>query len=114
MFTYKRNLIINWNVKQKITQNHQNLQCGSDQSELMKSLKKILESFVWVWKVFMTFIGVGIKNVKTSNCGISSSISLTNLIEFCVVERKGEENQVPIRQKKWLCACYTQKKKCIF
>lgn len=59
----------------------------------------------------MTFIGVGIKNVKTSNCGISSSISLTNLIEFCVVERKGEENQVPIRQKKMIvCMLYAKEK----
>lgn len=61
----------------------------------------------------MTFIGVGIKNVKTSNCGISSSISLTNLIEFCVVERKGEENQVPIRQKND-CVHAIRKRKNVF
>lgn len=62
----------------------------------------------------MTFIGVGIKNVKTSNCGISSSISLTNLIEFCVVERKGEENQVPIRPKKNDCVHAIRKRKNVF
>ena len=59
----------------------------------------------------MTFIGVGIENVKTSNCGISLSISLTNLIEFCVVERKGEEKPSPNKTKTMIvCMLYAKEK----